>query len=163
MDRKRELHELVPSAKLLASHGDLTSEAYVKSLIDLAISTFGQIDIVVNNAGMTSVGANPINAPGAVSESGAAVDLSIDGWRRCLSRNLDTMFLMTKLAWTHLLSRPHGSARIINISSTSGPVNAVKGDAAYAAAKAGMVGFTKATALDGADAGITCNAIAPGK
>lgn len=158
--RVAELKANFPNCKVIGSYGDLTSDVYCRSLVDLAVSTFNQIDILVNNAGMTSV-----SSPASVftpEESGDAISLKYEGWRNSLSRNLDTMFLMTKYALPQIILRPKGSGRVINIASTTGPVNATTGDVGYATAKAGMTGFTKAVALDVAKYGITCNAVCPG-
>ena len=84
-----------------------------------------------------------VSSPASVftpEESGDAISLKYEGWRNSLSRNLDTMFLMTKYALPQIISRPKGSGRVINIASTTGPVNATTGDVGYATAKAGMTG-----------------------
>lgn len=86
--------------------------------------------------------------------------ISDEEWRTGIARNLDTTFFMTRAALAPMLTAGYG--RIINMSSLSGPVMAYKHDAAYHAAKAAIVGLTRATAIDMADQGITVNAVAPG-
>jgi 3-oxoacyl-[acyl-carrier protein] reductase len=138
---------------------DLSAEDACISVAEFALTKYGRIDILVNNAGMISM-SSPSTAGEVGCESGDALSLSLLGWQRSLRRNLDTCFLMTK-ACLKVMSKS-GFGRIINISSTTGPVNATTGDVAYASAKAAMVGFTRACALDVAGSGITVNAIAPG-
>ena len=135
------------------SFGDLTREAYVEVLIKETVDSFGRLDIVVNNAGMTSV-----SAPD--SDDGDLVSLSYELWRASLIRNLDTAFLVSRAALPHMVEKSWG--RIINVASITGPVMAMKEDAAYATSKAGMVGMTRSIAVDYARHGITANAVAPG-
>jgi 3-oxoacyl-[acyl-carrier protein] reductase len=131
---------------------DLTDPAAAHGLVRATLERFGRLDVLVNNAGMTSV-SDP-DSPGAIG------DLDTETWHRSIARNLDTAFFMTRAAIEPMLAAGYG--RIINVSSVSGPVVACRGDVAYQAAKAGMVGLTRATALDVADRGITVNAVAPG-
>ena len=131
---------------------DLTDQADVDAVVACASDSFGGVDILVNNAGMTSVSDS--------YASGAIDGLSLDHWHASLDRNLTTSFLMTRAVAG--LMRAVGYGRIVNVSSVSGPVAAYPGDVAYHAAKAGVVGLTRATAIDTAAAGITVNAVAPG-
>jgi 3-oxoacyl-[acyl-carrier protein] reductase len=108
---------------------------------------------VVNNAGMISV--NDANW-----QSGTAESMSYTDWQGSLTRNLDTAFLVCKAALPHLTQQ--GWGRIVMVSSVTGPVMAMRGDVGYAAAKAGMIGLTRAMAVDTAAFGITVNAVAPG-
>jgi 3-oxoacyl-[acyl-carrier protein] reductase len=132
---------------------DLTQEEAVQKIVGDIRSEFGRLDICVNNAGMTVVG--EVEQPHAIID-----EISLDGWHFSLDRNLTTCFLVTKAVLPVMRVQKYG--RIINISSTSGPVQAFIGHADYHAAKAGMVGFTRATAIEAASDGITVNAIAPG-
>jgi 3-oxoacyl-[acyl-carrier protein] reductase len=81
-------------------------------------------------------------------------------WRAALERNLSTAFHVTRAALPAMTAA--GFGRIVNVASTSGTVGAYAGDAAYHAAKAGMVGLTRALAIETAAQGITVNAVAPG-
>lgn len=135
-----------------AVEADLTDADQVASVVDAAVTRFGRLDIVVNNAGMVSVG--------TAAETGALGDVTAEQWRASLARNLDTAFLVMTSALPHL--RAAGEGRIVNVTSVTGPVMAMRGEAAYAAAKAGMVGLTRAAAIDLAPQAITVNAVAPG-
>lgn len=131
--------------------GDLTSSATAEALMDLALETFGRIDVLVNNAGLAAVS-------GAVEASSVASTTDAD-WRAAISRNLDTTFYVTRAAVPVLTDR---TGRIVNMSSVSGPLMAYANDAAYHAAKAAVVGLTRSIAIDVAPRGITCNSVAPG-
>ncbi len=130
---------------------DLTNEQEVSSLL----SRIPWLDILVNNAGMTS-----ITVPASSNEASDISNVSLESWRQGVARNLDLTFLVTKHALPKLRAAKNG--RIIMISSVTGPVMAMKNQPVYAAAKAGMVGLTKAIALDEAKNGVTCNAVLPG-
>src|SRR6476660_8933173 len=102
----------------------------------------GPIDILVNNAGIT--------------RDAMLHRMTKENWDAVIHTNLDSVFNMTRLVIDGMRSR--GFGRIINISS----INGRKGQANYSAAKAGLLGFTKAVAQEGAARGITVNVIAPG-
>ena len=148
-DRAAELR-----AAGIEAHGivaDLTVEADIERVREHA-EALGNIDILVNNAGMAILG--EMDAPGELERLDRA------DWQRSLDRNLTSAFLVTRAFLLGMKSRRYG--RVINVSSTTGTVSAVAGDTAYAAAKAGMVGFTRAIALESAPYGVTVNAVAPG-
>ena len=105
----------------------------------------GGVDILVNNAGITRDAALHRMAPAQ--------------WTEVIRTNLDSAFNMSRLVIDGMRSRNFG--RIISISSINGRKGQF-GQANYSAAKAGLVGFSKAVALEGAARGITCNVIAPG-
>jgi len=128
--------------------GDLTVEPDV----DRLYAAVGPVDLLVNNAGMLSVHAPDVQA--------AVVDLSPADWRADVARTLDTAFLVTRRFLPDMLTR--GWGRVVNVASTTGPVNAMPDQSSYAAAKAGMVGLTRAVAVEVAGLGVTCNAVAPG-
>ena len=132
---------------------DLTDAGAASGLVSAALDRWGRLDIVVNNAGM-------ISAAVPVFESGTVESMDLPTWQAALARNLTTAFLVTKAALPAMISR--GWGRIIMVSSVTGPVMAMRADAGYAAAKAGMVGLTRAAAVDTARHGITVNAVAPG-
>jgi len=131
---------------------DLTQPEAVQFIVDDIHATFGRLDICVNNAGMTVVGEE--------QDEYTVDDFPLEKWHRSLERNLTTCFLVTKAVLPRMRARKYG--RIINVASTSGPVQAFVGNAAYHAAKAGMWGYTRACALETAADGITINVIAPG-
>jgi len=132
--------------------GDLTDESVVDSLADLAQSLERPVDVLVNNAGMAVLG--------ELDPAGPVADLSLEDWRISIERNLTSTFLVSRAFVAGMAERGYG--RIVNISSTAGPVSAMPNDSAYAAAKAGIVGFTRALALEVARGGVTVNAVAPG-
>jgi acetoacetyl-CoA reductase len=108
-------------------------------------AALGPIDILVNNAGIT--------------RDGFFHKMTLDQWQAVIHTNMDSMFNMTRQVIEGMRERSYG--RIINISS----INGQKGQAGqtnYSAAKAGVIGFTKALALESAKKGITVNCIAPG-
>jgi 3-oxoacyl-[acyl-carrier protein] reductase len=90
----------------------------------------------------------------------ALTDTSDEDWETAIAINLTTCFAVTRAVVPAMQAR--GRGRIVNVASTSGPVQAFVGDVPYHAAKAGMVGFTRAVALELAPHGVTVNAVAPG-
>ncbi|MCU1394413.1 MAG: short-chain dehydrogenase [Ilumatobacteraceae bacterium] len=132
---------------------DLTDPDAVDSMFAELFAWRERLDIVVNNAGMTSVGAG-------TDAARPLEELSLDEWHETIQRNLGTAFLVCRSAVP--IMREAGYGRIVNVASTSGPVSAFTDGSAYASAKAGMVGMTRALAIEVARAGITVNAVAPG-
>ncbi|HEX8105802.1 MAG TPA: SDR family NAD(P)-dependent oxidoreductase [Solirubrobacteraceae bacterium] len=127
---------------------DLTDPAQVAALASAA----GPVDVLVNNAGMTSVSGG--------GESGTLLATEPAVWHASLERNLSTAYLLTRAVLPGMLER--GWGRIVNVASVTGPVAAYPGDAAYAAAKAGMTGLTRALAVETGARGVTVNAVLPG-
>jgi 3-hydroxybutyrate dehydrogenase len=117
----------------------------IKSMIKTGIDTFGKIDVLINNAGIQFV--SPIE------------NFPEEKWDSILNINLSSAFHTTKAVWENMRANKFG--RIINIASAHGLV-ASEFKSAYVAAKHGLVGLTKVTALEGAPFGITANAICPG-
>jgi 3-oxoacyl-[acyl-carrier protein] reductase len=109
---------------------------------------------------MTSQARPVVGDHGPDSESGTVLDTSPRTWRQSLTRNLDTAYLATRAVLPDMISAHWG--RIVMVASVTGPVMAMRAEAAYATSKAGMVGLMRAVALDHAADGITCNAVAPG-
>ena len=145
--------ELIAAGLTASGHrADLTDEAQVSALVADGVARHGRLDIVVNNAGMVSVG--------SATESGSLLDMDLATWRAGLARNLDTAFLVSRTSLPHLVDG--GWGRIVNVTSVTGPVMAMRDEAAYAAAKAGMVGLTRSIAVDVGATGVTANAVAPG-
>ncbi|MEO6124791.1 MAG: SDR family NAD(P)-dependent oxidoreductase [Ilumatobacteraceae bacterium] len=132
---------------------DLTDEDAMAALVAEVVARHGSISIVVNNAGMTSTAAGTDAAKPLETHT-------LGEWNDTMARNLNTAFLVCRA--TVPAMRAAGYGRIINVASTSGPLSAFPDGSAYAAAKAGMVGMTRALAIETAAAGITVNAVAPG-
>ncbi len=151
-ERAAELHAEGHRAAGVAA--DLTTEDGAAAVVDAALALGGGLDVLVNNAGMVSV------ADGGDYLDGDLLGTPPDRWRAALARNLDTAYLVTRAALPHL--RAGGSGRVVMVSSVTGAVMAMRSDVAYAAAKAGLVGLTRALAVDEASHGVTVNAVAPG-
>ena len=146
-------HELQAAGyEALGVVADLTEPAGVEAVFAEAERVFGAANILVNNAGMTSM-SDP-EAPAPIDE------ITPVQWAGALDRNLTTAFRAVQRALPGM--RERGRGRIVNVASLSGPVQAYVGDVAYHAAKAGMLGLTRAVAVETARQGITINAVAPG-
>jgi 3-hydroxybutyrate dehydrogenase len=124
---------------------DLSRADQIETMMAYARDEFGGVDILVNNAGIQHVA--PVD------------EFPIDKWNAILAINLSAVFHTTRLALPSMKAKNWG--RIINIASVHGLV-ASANKSAYVAAKHGVVGFTKVTALEQARTGITCNALCPG-
>jgi 3-oxoacyl-[acyl-carrier protein] reductase len=131
--------------RALAIKGDATDPEAAEALVKAALDAFGKVDILVNNAGIT--------------RDDLIMRMSLDAFRDVLETNLFGAFYATKAVTRPMLKAKGG--RIINITSVSGQAGQM-GQANYSAAKAGLIGLTKATARELASRGITCNAVAPG-
>jgi 3-oxoacyl-[acyl-carrier protein] reductase len=132
---------------------DLTSERQVAAMAEQIANWRPAVDILVNNAGMVSL------ASGWDAEKPLA-ELSLSEWDEALARNLRTAFLATRAFLPGMQRAAYG--RIVNVSSTTGPVVAMPNQTTYATAKAAMLGLTRALALEVVSRGITVNAVAPG-
>jgi len=131
--------------KAIAVQGDVADPAAPEALVKATIEAFGQIDVLVNNAG--------------IIRDALLVRMSDDDWEAVLQTNLRGAFLCTRAAMRPMLRQRWG--RIVNITSVSG-VMGNAGQANYSAAKAGMIGLTKAAAREAATRNVTVNAVAPG-
>jgi 3-oxoacyl-[acyl-carrier protein] reductase len=131
---------------------DLTIGSARAALIDEVIRQHGHVDVLVNNAGLAQVGSPEI--------TGDFVTLSDTDWIRSLERNLLTAVGVTRALLPAMMTR--GFGRVVNVASVTGPLVANPRSAPYAAAKAAMVGATRALALEAARHGVTVNAVAPG-
>ena len=151
-ERAQELSEQGYAAQ--GAIADLTDPGAEQALVRSAREQWGRLDIVVNNAGMTSVA-----VPGS-GEGGDALSLDADAWRASMARNLDSAYYVSRAAIPAM--RESGWGRIVMVASVTGPVMAMRAESAYAAAKAGMVGLARSLAVDFAADGITVNAVAPG-
>jgi 3-oxoacyl-[acyl-carrier protein] reductase len=131
--------------KFLALLGNVSSKQSVEATIEQVMSSFNGVDILVNNAGIT--------------RDGLLMKMKEEDWDDVLDTNLKSVYNLTSaLIRTMMKAR---SGKIINISSVVG-LTGNPGQTNYAASKAGMIGFTKALALEVASRGIQVNAIAPG-
>lgn len=130
----------------VAAVGDVSKEADAQSLIDTCVKAFGTVDILVNNAGIT--------------RDTLLLRMKKEQWDQVIAVNLTGVFNCTQAAIKHMMKNPKG-ASIINLSSIAG-VNGNIGQTNYSASKAGVIGFTKACALELASRNVRSNAIAPG-
>ncbi len=130
----------------VAYHGaDMSKPSEIEDMMGYAAAQFGRVDILVNNAGIQHV-ARIENFPS-------------ERWDAVIAINLSSAFHATRLALPAMLAANWG--RIINVASVHGLVASAE-KSAYVAAKHGLVGLTKVTALENATTGVTCNAICPG-
>jgi 3-oxoacyl-[acyl-carrier protein] reductase len=148
----KRIHDRAAELHVTGFVADLTNGAEVEALADAIRDGLGEVDIVVNNAGLASVASPGVLRP--VSQ------LSDAEWRTELDRNLTTAFLVSRAFVGSMAER--GWGRVVNIAATTGPVNAMPAQAGYAAGKAGLVGLTRALAMEVVADGVTVNAIAPG-
>jgi 3-oxoacyl-[acyl-carrier protein] reductase len=143
---QRAVRELEERGALV--HGvvaDAAKREDVDRLVEAAKERFGRVDILVNNAGIT--------------RDGLLIRMKDDDWDRVMETNLRGAFMMTRAA-VKLMVRQR-SGRVINIASTAGAMGS-PGQTNYSAAKAGLIGLTKAAARELAHWGILVNAVAPG-
>ena len=131
--------------KAIKIKADVGNAEDVQAMVDEAVAAFGHIDILVNNAGIT--------------RDGLLIRMKDSDWDDVLNINLKGVYLVTKAVAKLMVKQRAG--RIINMTSVSGVTGNV-GQANYAAAKAGVIGFTKTCAKELAARGITVNAVAPG-
>ena len=148
--RKEALEKAVEEIKaegteVLGVQADVAKAEDIANLVAKTIEKFGCIDILVNNAGFF-----PIKM---------FEEMSQEDWQRVIDINLTGTFLVTKAVYGHMADEGHG--KIINITSAAGRLGGA-GLVHYSAAKAGVIGFTRALAREAAQAGIQVNAMAPG-
>ncbi|MFP3177960.1 MAG: SDR family NAD(P)-dependent oxidoreductase [Thermocladium sp.] len=149
---KRHIEEGEEALREVKKHGDgILVQADVSTvdgaskLINEAINAFGSIDVLVNNAGL------------GIAKPFMEIDESL--WDKLISTNLKSVYLVTRAALPHMIKKGHG--KIINITSIAG-ITGLAYLVPYSAAKAGIIGFTKALAAEVGPLGITVNAVAAG-
>ncbi|HEX2544258.1 MAG TPA: 3-hydroxybutyrate dehydrogenase [Ramlibacter sp.] len=140
---KREVEAL--GVKVGYHAADMSKPAEIEAMMHYAAEAFGRVDVLVNNAGIQHVA--------------AVEDFPTERWDAVIAINLTSSFHTTRLALPAMRKANWG--RIINVASVHGLVASAQ-KSAYVAAKHGLVGLTKVTALETATTGITCNAICPG-
>ena len=126
--------------------GDVSTESGAEAIIGCALAEFGRLDILVNNAGIGGTGKFLIRLP-------------VEEWDRMIAVDLRGPFLCCRLALPPMLEQ--GRGKIVNIASTTGLIGR-EGSTHYAAAKGGLIAFTKALARELAPQGINVNCVAPG-
>ena len=131
--------------RALILQGDVSQTEAAASMLDAVVAEFGRCDILVNNAGIT--------------RDGLLMRMKEEDWDAVLDTNLKGVFNCTKAALKYMMKQRSG--KIVNIASVVG-IMGNAGQANYAAAKAGCIGFTKSVAKEVASRGITVNAVAPG-
>lgn len=129
----------------IATQADVKQPEQAKKLVDTAIKTFGRLDILVNNVGIT--------------RDTLLMRMKDDDWDIVMETNLKGTYNCTKAAQRPMIRQRYG--RIINVTSVSGIAGQI-GQANYSASKAGIIGFTKAVARELGSRNITVNAVAPG-
>jgi len=128
-----------------ALQADVSQEEEVSALVEAVIKRSGSLDVLVNNAGIT--------------RDGLLMRMKTSDWQAVINLNLTGVFLCTRAVTRPMLKQKRG--RIVNITSVVGLMGNA-GQANYAAAKAGVIGFTRSSAKELASRGITVNAVAPG-
>ena len=129
----------------VALQADISDAEATKVFIEKVLTDFGKVDILVNNAGIT--------------RDKTFKKMSFEEWHKVIDTNLSSVFNTCKITLPSMLEQKYG--RIINISSVIGQAGGF-GQTNYAAAKAGLVGFSKSLALETAKGGVTVNCICPG-
>ncbi|EGU47758.1 acetoacetyl-CoA reductase [Vibrio ichthyoenteri ATCC 700023] len=124
---------------------DVTNTAECADRLATLLSEEGTIDVVINNAGIT--------------RDGVFKKMTADAWKEVIDTNLNSVFNITQPLFSAMCEK--GGGRVVNISSVNG-IKGQFGQTNYSAAKAGMIGFSKALAAEGARSGVTVNVVAPG-
>jgi 3-hydroxybutyrate dehydrogenase len=145
IEKARAAIEAEHGVKAAYNGADMTKPAEIEALVKQTVSTFGSVDILINNAG--------------VQHTAPIEDFPVERWDTIIAINLSSGFHTMRHAVPYM--RKAGWGRIINTASVQGLIGSTQ-KAAYVASKHGLVGMTKVVALETAGTGITCNAICPG-
>ncbi|WP_323173447.1 3-oxoacyl-ACP reductase family protein [Natrialba sp. PRR66] len=130
----------------VAVQADVSDEDDVAAMVEATVDRFGSLDVMVNNAGMTTLG--------------PAEEITIEDWRRVVDVDLTGVFISSRVAGRQMLSQDDGGA-IVNVASMMGEMG-FHMRAPYCAAKAGVINLTRTLAVEWAEDGISVNALAPG-
>ena len=131
---------------------DLMDRTQVKRIIEEIIKKYFRIDVLINNAGMVQVRQEEEFAPFS--------EMTDESWDDSVDRNLNITFNVTRQVLPHMIKNKYG--RIVNTSSVTGPLVSNPGEAAYSAAKAAVVGMSRAIAIENAKHNIMINNVLPG-
>jgi 3-oxoacyl-[acyl-carrier protein] reductase len=151
--RERGEELAATGAEILCFQEDLSRPLGPERIVKDLLARFGRLDALLNIAGMAVMG-----GPGEVFKP--VLELSEEEWEFSLGINLKTVVACTRACLPSMLEQSYG--RIVNMSSVTGPLVANPGEAPYCAAKAAVLGLTRALALEVGRQGITVNAVAPG-
>ena len=146
-EKAKEVSKEIESlgARVLLSKADVSDPAQVQAMVEEAIKVFGNVDVLVNNAG--------------ISISGLLIDMTNEQIQNLVSTNLVSQIVCAREVAKHMIGCQSG--RIVNVSSIWGVVGG-SNETVYSATKAGIIGFTKALAKELGLSNITVNAVAPG-
>jgi meso-butanediol dehydrogenase/(S,S)-butanediol dehydrogenase/diacetyl reductase len=134
----------VPGSRMVAA--DLTEEGMADRVLEATLSAFGRLDVLVNNAG--------------ISEPAPIAKTTPESWRRVLAVNLDAVYLLSRAAMPALAQ---SKGAVVSLASFAGKRGTLFGDnTSYSTSKAGVIGFTRALAIEAAKVGVRVNAVAPG-
>lgn len=150
-EREKELQAMGINAKGVIA--DLMDRKAVKDMANMIVEEYGKIDVLVNNAGMVQTGV-------ADETFGDFETISYEDWDADMARNLNIPMQVTKEVLPHMKKARYG--RIVNTSSVTGPLVSNPGESSYSAAKAAIVGMSKAIAIETGVYNITINNVLPG-
>lgn len=131
---------------------DLMDRTQTAEMVEKIMEDYGSIQVLINNAGMTQVGAE--------EDFSDFLSITYESWDTSISRNLTLCFNVTKQVLPCMVEQKYG--RIVNVSSVTGPLVSNPGEAAYSAAKAGILGMSRALAIETGIHNITVNSVLPG-
>lgn len=149
-ERVSELEAMGITAKGYVA--DLMDRTQVKELLSAVSSDLGSPSVLVNNAGMVQVGVE--------EDFSSILEMTYESWDLSINRNLTLTFNVTKETLPYMVENRYG--RIVNVSSVTGPVVSNPGESGYSAAKAGILGMSRALAIEVGDKNITVNSVLPG-